>query len=891
MSCGLTQTDGCCLLQAYWGCEHSPEYVQLLFAVALDRLDIPSPTAPPKSDLWQLHQLVPMASLQCASTALPADSTGQDHQHVLPAAEHMPAVVDPTGSAAGPVEHMDVELAAEDGHQQPAAWAAQTSGLQAGGQQLMQQAWPPFPTAAPQLQPLQQEEQVLQGPFDPHLQQAEPHPSQQQGLQDQADPQLLQQQQQWTQEIGQQQVQQQPGQQQRELDASSPADHSCVSSELQQHAFAAQPEAMSPTDPMCLLSSPLASPLFYPMEQHGASPGGSPALEGLGDLEDLELEDLELELEESSSPAVAAAGQHQQQTDPQPQQPQDPLLQQQQQQQPAAAGGVQQLGLQEQQQQPAGDPQLPPLLPQQQYDRPMGQLDNYVGDLLDILDTGAPGEPQQQAAPTAGMTVVPEGNGQDGVHSALTDAQTGCEQSQQQHVIKVPLAVKGAVVFTLLALHESQLIYPKVPVYVPLPLLQQLACAAAEFKAASAAAADALQALQLLASGQRLLVGQFRRPNNWEPQLPADLMPGGRMPAGMGLNAAIGAAARKAARSAAKSSMQSAAVAAAARAARAAAAFDPGVHREAVFHIKSALRGLSNFSSMQSLCDQYAAARRAIFGSLLDGQHAASGTEQQCSSAVQPRHLQEPAADKEHADQAGNQGPLIVKRGGSRRKRLAAAAAPGRKGKAKGGSLAAPAPAAGPASQQPAAPAEAPAPSAPLAAGLDLPEVFDAKFASSLQDLANSEASRMLLLLDPYYSASKVRKRTAAEKQAAKAAEAAASAAAKSRLERFQRVTMSRAGARSETSTGQHEQVRSMAAAPEEQRMRQELATAGVFTEQELDDVASSSLLAVPRSGMPGMQQALQRAAQQRQEKAQVAKAWLQAEKALVLDDDDEDMP
>lgn len=360
------------------------------------------------------------------------------------------------------------------------------------------------------------------------------------------------------------------------------------------------------------------------------------------------------------------------------------------------------------------------------------------------------------------------------------------------------------------------------------------------------------------------------------------------MPAGMGLNAAIGAAARKAARSAAKSSMQSAAVAAAARAARAAAAFDPGVHREAVFHIKSALRGLSNFSSMQSLCDQYAAARRAIFGPLLEGQHAASGTEQQqCSSAVQPQRLQEPAADKEHAGQAGNQGPLIVKRGGSRRKRLAAAAAPGRKGKAKGVSLAAPIPA----PQQPEAPAEAPAPSAPLAAGLDLPEVFDAKFASSLQDLANSEASRMLLLLDPYYSASKVRKRTAAEKQAAKAAEAAASAAAKSRLERFQRLTMSRAGAGNETSTGQHEQARSMAAAPEEQGVRHELAAAGVFTEQELEDVASSSLLAVSGAGMPGMQQALQRAAQQRQEKAQVAKAWLQAERALVLDDDDEDMP
>jgi hypothetical protein len=184
-----------------------------------------------------------------------------------------------------------------------------------------------------------------------------------------------------------------------------------------------------------------------------------------------------------------------------------------------------------------------------------------------------------------------------------------------------------------------------------------------------------------------------------------------------------------------------------------------------------------------------------------------------------------------------------------------------------------------------------------------LPELFDTGFAASLQGLANSEAARMLLLLDPYYNASKVRKRTAEEKRAAKAADEAAAAAARDRLSRFKRLTLARAGADGAAggqhgpAAGHHRQQQPSRSAPAGmQGIQQELLAAGVFSEHDLQD-ATGSLGDLGGDLRGGAQQVLRRAAQQRQTAVQVAQEWLRAQSALVLvdaDDDedgDDDMP
>lgn len=168
----------------------------------------------------------------------------------------------------------------------------------------------------------------------------------------------------------------------------------------------------------------------------------------------------------------------------------------------------------------------------------------------------------------------------------------------------------------------------------------------------------------------------------------------------------------------------------------------------------------------------------------------------------------------------------------------------------------------------------------------------------------------MLLLLDPYYSANKVRKRLAEERRAAQAAEAVAAAEAQGRLERFKRLTMGRAmeGGQQHQDKGgphaahrlsrqqQHRPSRSGPAAPTAAAgalaldMRQELHAAGVLTEQELQDGAGlGPSMDVALSG--AAQQVLRHAAQQRQAAVQVAEEWLRAQSALVVVEADEDMP
>jgi hypothetical protein len=174
----------------------------------------------------------------------------------------------------------------------------------------------------------------------------------------------------------------------------------------------------------------------------------------------------------------------------------------------------------------------------------------------------------------------------------------------------------------------------------------------------------------------------------------------------------------------------------------------------------------------------------------------------------------------------------------------------------------------------------------------ELPELFDTSFATSLQGLANSEASRMLLLLDPYYSANKVRQRTAEEKRAAKAAEAAAAAEARGRLERFKSLTMGRYAADNQHGSARGQQrSRPSASSQVVQHLKQELVTAGIFTEHELEQVAASLGPGVDSGVSGGVQQALRRAAQQREAAVQVAEEWLRAQGTLVVVDVDEDMP
>jgi hypothetical protein len=668
----------------------------------------------------------------------------------------------------------------------------------------------------------------------------------------------------------QQQAQQQP-QQQDQPALQQPSDDWLNSPLLLPQPHPKQGGALpqlSPSDPVWQLMSPLMSPL----QQQGIVQGARAGLEGL--------EGFML-----PSAAISPAWQAQQQ-------------QQQQQQQPEPHQQLQQMQQQQQQQHQAHSANA---TQQQQQGMPAQAEDeeDFLSDLLAILDEGMQSQEQYGEA-AADAATAPEGAGQSAPGAgAGTPAADAVQQQQQQMVLQIPLVVKGAAVFVLLALHETQLNYPKTPVYVPLTLLQQLAAAAAEFRPAGAAAADALQALQVLTQQQRLLVGQFRRPSHWEPQLPAYLMPGGRLPGGLGLSTAIGAAARKAARTAARSAMQSAAVAATARAARGAAAFDPGVHREAVFHIKTALRGLSNFKSLQSLCDEYATARKAVFEPLLGRAQggAAAGQEPRMPSAqYQQQQQQQQQAEAEEAEELAGQGGLVVKRGGSRRKRRAAIAAAGTMSAAaanvdsrdSGGAPAAAEAAAVPATTQQQAGASA---AAAGSADVDLPELFDTNFALNLQGLANGEASRMLLLLDPYYSASKVRKRTAEEKRAAKAAEAAAAAAAQGRLSRFKSLTMARAGAEAPAAGLSAQQPSRSSPGRSMQDVRQELVAAGVITQQDWEDGGLSLGPGIDAALSGGAQQVLRRAAQQRRIAVEVAHEWLCAQNALVVVDADEDMP
>jgi hypothetical protein len=144
-------------------------------------------------------------------------------------------------------------------------------------------------------------------------------------------------------------------------------------------------------------------------------------------------------------------------------------------------------------------------------------------------------------------------------------------------------AATAGVIYSLHCLYHTQHMAPKAAIYAPLPLLQLLAERAAAL--VPAGAADAVAAMRALLRSGALVPGAARRP---APRLV--LRPGEGTGGGGGKRGGAGDSGP--------------------------GAVAPGVQREALFHIKAALKGLANFRRLQLLCDSYARARGAVFGPL-----------------------------------------------------------------------------------------------------------------------------------------------------------------------------------------------------------------------------------------------------------------------------------
>lgn len=156
-----------------------------------------------------------------------------------------------------------------------------------------------------------------------------------------------------------------------------------------------------------------------------------------------------------------------------------------------------------------------------------------------------------------------------------------------------------------------------------------------------------------------------------------------------------------------------------------------------------------------------------------------------------------------------------------------------------------------------------------------MPELFDRSFGADLQELANEEAARMLVLLDPAYDASKIKKR---QRQQQEAAEPAAPAAGHSRQSKAQtsRAPVSTAGRWSG-------------------RYLDDMAAAGLLQTREVQEMQQGvreTAEVVKGLGVP--QQVLQLQAERRQRAMHVAEEWFAAHDAMLAHeggDDVEDMP
>jgi hypothetical protein len=623
------------------------------------------------------------------------------------------------------------------------------------------------------------------------------------------------------------------------------------------------------------------------------------------------LEQQQLQL--GQSPALHSSGvllqQHHQQQQQQP--PLEVQQQQQQQQQQAALLGPQHLldpgeaSQQQQQQQQQSVVADQPVLPSPPLPPPAAAADgpallsplddelmrdDFFNDLLAIFDEaeGLQGDAAAEAAAVpASTTAVPQTPNAAG--AAAAQEQSKQQQQQQRPVMTVPLAVKAGVVFMLHCLHDTQLNRPHAAIYTSLQQLQLLQQAAVQFAAAGASGADALGVLQLLLSRQRLLVGQFRRPVHWVPQLPAWLAPPKpRYPdLGLGLLAANRAAAR------AHNGARVAAVHAAANAARSLRAnprsVDPVVHREAMFHIKTALRSLANFRSLQTLCSKYAGARQAIFEPLLRIK------EPQPEPVIQQQQQQQQPAPEEEQQRSRKRGASGKADSASKRSKQQERSSQNaerfqmhlqrleqQQQREK--------------RQQEAAAAAA----AARAAGI--PELFDRNFGSNLSQLAGDEAAEMLVLLDPGRTPGNVRRMLNRQQQAMEAAEAAEAAAAGRNSTAHLRGLASdmllqhrKAGSSKVARRAGPAVSAAMLRQQQQQGWQylQELCAAGVLQPAEVQELQEGEVDegSVPGLGAAASVMKLQR--QRRQETLVLAEQWLRSHDAMLMqtDDGDDDMP
>jgi hypothetical protein len=809
----------CCAflnLQAYPGCEHSPEYTQLLYTTALNRLDLFSPTAAPSSALWLMHvDKAAAAAAGAVAAAVPQAAAKPQQQWSL-------AGVEQTALAAG--------AAADAADKAAAAPATAPAGAAA------------FPAAQPaqQQQPctirqtssanslVLNNELLLEG--DTACGSAwEQQQQQQSGL-----------------ELQPQQV---PAVQLPLLGAS-----------LQQQQQQ-QEQQLPPLAPLQQQQSALLG------SQHLLDPG-----DGVQQQQQQQQQQQGLTVDQPLPPppppaaATAAA---------------------------AAAGG-------------AGGADVPALLDDE-------LSEDFFNDLLAIFDeaeglqadtapdvTGAAAT--AAAAAGAAAACQPAGEAVAGKAIAVDKLAPATQQPQQQQqqqrpAMAVPLAVKAGVVFMLHCLHDTQLNLPPAAIYTSLQHLQLLQQAAVQLSAAGAGGADALGVLQLLLTQHRLLVGQFRRPVHWVPQLPAWLAPPKpRYPdLGLGLLAANRAAAR------AHNGARVAAVHAAANAARSLRAIprsvDPVVHREALFHIKTALRSLANFRSLQALCSKYAGARQAIFEPLLRIKEPLGDQQQQ---QQQQEHQKQTQESQQQQDQQQQQGR---KRGGKGKPNSA-----NKRSKQQSDSqddawsqkymqLLQEQQQREKRQQQAAAAAEA-------ARAAGIPELFDRNFGLNLSQLAGDEAAQMLVLLDPSKNPGYVRQMLNKQQQALEAAEAAEKAAASRDGGAHLRglagdAQQQRTKAGSTKAAARRAGPAAPAAMLRQQQQQQqqgwqylqELCAVGVLHPAELQELQEDESEGSVH-GLGAAAQVLQLQRQRRQHTLVLAEQWFRSHDAMLMQaDDDEDMP
>ncbi|WIA11814.1 hypothetical protein OEZ85_011904 [Tetradesmus obliquus] len=400
---------------------------------------------------------------------------------------------------------------------------------------------------------------------------------------------------------------------------------------------------------------------------------------------------------------------------------------------------------------------------------------------------------------------------------------------------------------------------------------------------------------------------QLLRPVHWVPQLPTWLAPlKPRYPdLGLGLAAANRAAAR------AHNGARVAAVHAAANAARSLRAnprsVDPVVHREALFHIKTALRSLANFRSLQALCGKYASARQAIFEPLLrikeppvPGDDLLQQQQQQQQQQQRRQQQQQPQEQQDQDQQQGRKrgGKGKAESANKRKKQIAESQGAERSQKAL---LLLQEQQQQEKQQQERQQQAAAAADAARAAGI--PELFDRNFGTNLSQLAGDEAAQMLVLLDPSRKPGYVRQALNKQQQALQEAEDAGRAAAKEgsssahlrKLAGSVQQQQRKAAGASKAAASRAGSAASVAMLRQQQQQGwqylQELCAAGVLQPAELQELQEDESEGSVQ-GLGAAAQVLQLQRERRQHTLVLAEQWFRSHDAMLMQaDDDEDMP